>query len=279
MGYKIKDHSEKSAIGEPVVALSSKEQFLFFVEEHRGLVWGGILLIVVLIGGMVMVNWLSNQKQEEAWELQGQAQQLYLTRPLDDVDKGKSNIQQALGMFQDILSRYPGTPSAKVSSFLLGNSLMEEENYQGAIEAYTSLVQTHSQDQLLVGLVQQRLGFAQLLSGNREGAMKAFDAVLGNPQALNKDQVLFELAKLAESEEKTDEAVKRYTQLMQEFPLSPLSTEADLRVKVLAPEETPKAAEVGTSTGSEEDKAAPEIEDTPSGASGEGDLEEMGKED
>ena len=32
MGYKIKDHSDKSAVGEPVVALSSKEQFLFFVE-------------------------------------------------------------------------------------------------------------------------------------------------------------------------------------------------------------------------------------------------------
>ena len=52
MGYKIKDHSDKSAVVEPVVALSSKEQFLFFVEEHRGLVWGGILLIVVLIGGL-----------------------------------------------------------------------------------------------------------------------------------------------------------------------------------------------------------------------------------
>lgn len=246
MGYKIKDHAEKSGVGEPVVALSSKEHFLFFVEEHRGLVWGGILLIVVLIGGLVALNWLSKQKQEEAWELQGQAQRVYLDRPLDDVEKGKDNIQQALGMFQHILEQYPSTSSAKVSSFLLGNSFMEAENYQEAIKAYTAFVQEYAQDPILVGLVQQRLGLAQLQNGDREAAVSAFDAVLGNPQALNKDQVLFEMAKLAESDEKTDDAVKHYKQLIQEFPLSPLSTEANLRVKVLAPEETQESTELET---------------------------------
>ena len=251
MGYKIKDNSSKSNEMEPVVALSSKEQFLFFVEEHRGLVWGGIFLVIAVIGGMITLNWLSHQKQDKAWELEGQAQQVFLDRPLDDIEKGKKNIQQAEEMFRDILEQYPGTPSAKISSFLLGNSLMETENYEGAIQAYTSFVQDHAQDHVLVGLVQQRLGLAYLLNGNREAAMSAFEAVMGNPHALNKDQVLFELAKLAEFEEKTDEAVKYYKQLMQDFPLSPFSSEANLRVKVLAPEETEDSTESNTNTGSE----------------------------
>lgn len=226
---------------------------------------GGILLVVVLIGGLVILNWLSQQKKEEAWEMQGKAQHVYLDRPLDDIDKGKSNIQQASGMFQDILKQFPATPSAKISSFLLGNSLMETENYQGAIEAYTKLVQEHTQDPILIGLVQQRLGLAQLLNGNREGAISAFDAVLQNPQALNKDQVLFELAKLGESEEKTDEAVKRYKQLIQEFPLSPFSTEANLRVKVLAPEEAKELEKpelIVDPLGIEEKAVTPKGEDT-----------------
>jgi acetyl/propionyl-CoA carboxylase alpha subunit len=66
--------------------------------------------------------------------------------------------------------------------------------------------------------------------------------------------VLFELAKLAESEEKTDDAVKRYKQLIQEFPLSPFSTEANLRVTVLAPEETQEPEESTASTNSEIDE-------------------------
>jgi len=254
MGYKIKDTINKSSGIESVVTISSKEQFLFFVEQHRGLVWGGILLVVVLIGGLVTFNWVSQQEQEVAWELQGQAQHMYLDRSLDDLEKGKSNIQQASGMFQDILEQYPGTPSAKVSSFLLGNSLMEDKKYDRAIEAYTSFLQGHAQDHVLVGLVQQRLGLAHLLNGNREAAMSAFDAVMENPHALNKDQVLFELAKLSESEEKTDDAVKRYKQLIQEFPLSPFSTEANLRVTVLAPEEAQEPENATVSTDSEIDK-------------------------
>jgi tetratricopeptide (TPR) repeat protein len=273
MGYKIKDHSDKSAIAEPVVALSSKEQFLFFVEEHRGLVWGGILLVVVLIGGLITLNWLSQQKEEESWALQGQAQQIYLDRPLDNVEVGKSNIQKASGMFQNILKEYPGTPSAKVSLFLLGNSLMAAENYQGAIDAYTSVIPDYSQDHILVGLVQQRLGLVHLLKENREEAVSAFEAVLGNPHALNKDQVLFELAKLAESEEATDVAVTHYKQLIQEFPLSPFSTEANLRVKVLAPEEAQESEKTETNTGSEVQQETSEQQ------SEEGDEKEMGKED
>jgi len=268
MGYKIKDNFSKSSAAEPVAALSSKEQFLFFVEEHRGLVWGGIFLVVAFIGGLATLNWLSHQKQDEAWELEGQAQQIFLDRPLDDVEKGKANIQQASGLFQNILDQYPGTPSAKISSFLLANSLMETENYQGAIQAYTSFIQAHAQDHVLVGLVQQRLGLAYLLNGNREAAVNAFDAVLGNPHALNKDQVLFELAKLAESEEKNDDAVKHYKQLIQDFPLSPFSTEANLRVKVLAPEPVKESVDADTSAGNAVDQGASGTPESPSGGEG-----------
>lgn len=238
MAYKIKDITNKSSSAEPVQFLSSKERFLFFVEENRALVWGGILLMLVLIVAVVTISWLNQQQQQQAWELEGQAQTVYLDRPLDDVKKGKENIQKASNMFKDILDQFPGTDSAKVSSFLLGNSLMEEQNYEEAIDVYTSSVKQYSQDLIFVGLVQQRLGLAYLLNGNQEAAMQAFEAVLTNPQALNKDQVIFEMAKLAEADEKIMEAVGHYKRLIQEFPLSPFASEASLRLKVLAPDES-----------------------------------------
>ena len=237
MGYKIKDLTNKSSMVEQAQFLSSKERFLFFVEENRALVWGGIFLALVVIVAVVTLGWLSQHNQEQAWELEGQAQTVYLDRPLDDVKRGQENIQKASSMFKDILEQFPGTPSAGVSSFLLGNSLMEEKKYQEAIDVYTSLVKEYGQDHIFVGLVQQRLGLAYLLNDNREAAMKAFDAVLANPHALNKDQVVFELAKIAEADENVAEAVGQYKNVIQDFPLSPFASEAALRVKVLAPEE------------------------------------------
>jgi outer membrane protein assembly factor BamD (BamD/ComL family) len=237
MGYKIRDITNKSSAAEPVRFLSSKERFLFFVEENRAMVWGGILLAMVVVVVIVMMSWLSHQKQEHAWELEGQAQTVYLDRPLDDVKKSQENIQKASTMFQDIVDEFPGTASAEVSTFLLGNSLMEATKYQEAIKVYSSFLAQHSEDHIFAGLVQQRLGLAYLLDGKREAGMEAFEAVLANPRALNKDQVLFEMAKLAEADEKINDAVGYYKRLVQEFPLSPFASEAALRVKVLAPEE------------------------------------------
>ena len=250
MGYKIKDTTNKFPAGEGVTVLSSKERFLFFVEENRRLVWGGIILILVLFVVAITLTWLAGQNQERAWELEGKAQTVYLDRPLDDAKKAKENIQKASTMFQEVLDQYPGTTSAKVSLFLLGNSLMEEQKYEGAIEVYNSFVQQYSKDFLLVGLVQQRLGLAHLLNGNRDAALNAFDAVLTNGEALNKDQVIFELAKLAESDEKPNEAVGHYKKLMKEYPLSPFTSEAGLRVKVLAPEESQESVESESETNS-----------------------------
>jgi outer membrane protein assembly factor BamD (BamD/ComL family) len=237
MGYKIKDITNKSSAVEPMQFLSSKERFLFFVEENRALVWGGILLVAFVIVAIVTMIWLSQQKQEQAWELQGRAQSVYLDRSLDDVQKSQENIQKASTMFKEILDEYPGTPSAHVSLYFLGNSLMEEGKYQEAIDVYSSFVKQNPKARILLGLVQQRLGFAYLLNENRGAAMEAFEAVLTNPLALNKDQVVFELAKLAEADGNVDEAVSHYKKVVQEFPLSPFAMEAGLRVKVLAPEE------------------------------------------
>lgn len=258
MGYKIKDIANKSSTGDPARFLSSKERFLFFVEENRALVWGGILLGLVVIVAIGTLGWLSQQEQEQAWELEGQAQTVYLDRPLDDVKKSRENIQKASIMFKEILDQFPGTASAAVSLFLLGNSLMEEQDYPGAIDIYTSFLKQHGQDHIFAGLVQQRLGFAYLLNGNREAAMQAFEAVLANPHALNKDQVVFEMAKLAEAEENVAEAVGHYKKVVQEFPLSPFASEASLRVKVLAPEEAQDPATPETKDAGEVQKGSSE---------------------
>jgi TolA-binding protein len=242
MGYKIKDMTNKSSTVEPVQFLSSKERFFFFVEENRTLVWIGILLGVAVIVAIVALTWWSQHKQEQAWELEGRAQNMYLDRPMDDVKKGRENVQKASVMFEEIRDQFPGTASAEVSSFLLGNNLMEEGDYPGAIEVYSSFIQEYPQDDIFVALVQQRLGLAYLLAGNREAAMKAFEAVLNNPHAFNKDQVLFEKAKLAEVDENIAEAVVLYKRIAQEFPLSPFASESTLRVKALAPEEAEKAS-------------------------------------
>ena len=102
----------------------------------------------------------------------------------------------------------------------------------------------------LLGLVQQRLGYAYLLKGDRDQAAKAYSAVLDIPGSLNRDHALFELGRLEESLSRPEGALAHYQDLMKNYPNSPLANEAAVRVKVLefkkSPDSAPAASSVPT---------------------------------
>jgi len=216
--------------------LSRKDHFLFFVEQNRKLVLGSLFLIVMVgaIGGMVL--WYEHRQTQEAWELEGQAQAHYLDRSLDDAEQSKESVSKAAGLYRQILQDYPRTDPARNAVYLLGNSLMEQGDYAGAIEAYQQFFEQYGRNAMLQGLVRQRLAYAYLLNGDREKASQTFTDILAAPGVFNKDQVLFELAKLDESDGAMDEALTRYQDLLEKFPASPYASEASLRVQILSPE-------------------------------------------
>jgi tetratricopeptide (TPR) repeat protein len=88
-------------------------------------------------------------------------------------------------------------------------------------------------NQALAGLVQQRLAYSYLLKGDREQAAKAFTAIVETPGALLKDQALYELARLEESQSRPDGALAHYQELIKTYPTSPFTSEATIRTKVL----------------------------------------------
>lgn len=239
MTYRIKPTTPSGGIMDETELLSRKDHFLLFVEQNRKAVLGSVFLVVMAgaIGGGVM--WYEHRQTQEAWELEGQAQVHYLDRSLDDAEQSKENVGKAAGLYQRILEDYPRTTPARNAVYLLGNSLMEQGDYSGAIEAYQQFFEQYGRNAMLQGLVRQRLAYAYLLSGDREKASQAFTDILSAPDVFNKDQVLFELAKLDEADDAMDKALKRYQDLLEQYPASPYAAEASLRVQVLSPEEEP----------------------------------------
>ena len=244
MGFRIKSNVPSTGSMDEAELLDRKDQFLLFVEENRSLVLGGVFLVVIaaVVGGVFM--WLDHQKNQEAWVLEGQAQALYVERPGEEPEKAKENLEKASAIYKDILEQYPRTTSAQSAQYFLGNVLMEQEDAQGAIDAYTDFLGQYGRNEVLQGLVRQRLGYAYLVKGEQDKALEEFSNVLSIPGSLNKDQVLFELAKMDESQDAMDKALAQYKNLLEQFPNSPYASEATLRVQALSPEEkvseTPK---------------------------------------
>ncbi len=242
MTYKIR-HVSKQVASENPQLLSGSERAWLFAESHRRAIIAGIIaagLMMILLGAIL---WLQYQREQDARALEHRAAQAYLDRSLEDVDTAKEKLQEAVTLYRQIIEEFPGTTSARLAWYFIGNALTEQNDHAGAIDAYQHFINQTGNTPALLGLVYQRLGSTYLANGEREKGINAYTQVLQIPQTLNKDQVLFELAKLEEHENHNDQALARYKQLLNEHPTSPYASEVALRVKILEPPPEESAGE------------------------------------
>ena len=165
-----------------------------------------------------------------------------LTAPsASDPQKADQARKEAITRYRQIVDQYPRTASAPLALYHLGNTLVQANELGPAIEAYQRFLSLYGSNPSMAGLVQQRLAYVYLHKGDRDQAVKALTGILETPGTLNRDQALFELARLEESQSRPDAALARYQELIKAYPNSPFTSETTIRTKIL---ETKKALEL-----------------------------------
>ncbi len=240
MSYRIRVPAKVDPLDEAHL-LTGVDRFLHVLQEQRRAVLAG--LGVVLVAGAVVagVMWYDYQSTLKARELDQEATLHYLSRPADDPKKSHEQLAQAITLYKQVVEQYPRSPAAPLALFHLGNAQVLANEVDAGIESYKRFMLLYGSNTSLLGLVQQRLAYAYLAKGDRDQAVKAFTGILEVPGALNKDQVLFELAKIEESQSRPEGALAHYQDLMKNYPNSPFTSEAAVRVKVLEVKKSPDA--------------------------------------
>jgi tetratricopeptide (TPR) repeat protein len=244
MTYRIKVPPRSLPVDEAHL-VSNLEHRLLGLKEYRWPLLVGCTLLILVGAGVWGVLWYEGQSASKARDIEREATLHYLTRPATDPKKTESNLAQAIALYTRIADEYPRTPSAPLALFSLGNALMETNQVDAAIAAYTRFLSAYGSNAPLASLVQQKLAYAYLSKGDRDQAEKSYMAILGNPASINRDQAMFELARLEESQAKMDGALQRYQELIKAYPNSPFASEAAIREKIFdarkAHETTPAA--------------------------------------
>jgi outer membrane protein assembly factor BamD (BamD/ComL family) len=240
MSYRIRVPAKDDPLDEAHL-ISGVDRFLHVLQEQRRALLVGVG--VVLVAGAVVagVIWYDYQSTLKARELDQEATLHYLNRPADDLKKSQEHLTQAINLYQQVIDQYPRSPVAPVALFHLGNAQVLANQVDAGIETYKRFMLLYSSNTSLLGLVQQRMAYAYLAKGDRDQAVKAFTGILEIPGALNKDHVLFELAKIEESQSRPEGAVAHYQDLMKNYPNSPFTSEAAVRVKVLEVKKAPES--------------------------------------
>lgn len=198
---------------------------------------GVVVLAVTVVGGVFYVD---RQTTQKALDLEQEAMRFLTAPSASDPQKVDQARKEAITRYRQIVDQYPRTASAPLALYHLGNTLVQANELGPAIEAYQRFLSLYGSNPSMAGLVQQRLAYVYLHKGDRDQAVKALTGILETPGTLNRDQALFELARLEESQSRPDAALARYQELIKAYPNSPFTSETTIRTKIL---ETKKALE------------------------------------
>ena len=232
MTYRIKVPAKTLEVDEAHF-LSGLEHQLQRLQEYRRPVLVGLavlLLAAAVVGG---VFWMDRQASEKAQALEREADRLFMARSTGDPKNADTLLKEALAKYREVVDQYPRTAAAPLAMFHLANAQAQTNDLPAAIDTYQRFMVVYGGNQALAGLVQQRLAYAYLLKGDREQAAKVFTSIVATPGALLKDQALYELARLEESQSRPEGALAHYQELIKTYPTSPFTSEATIRTKVL----------------------------------------------
>jgi outer membrane protein assembly factor BamD (BamD/ComL family) len=191
---------------------------------------GVVILTAAVVGGVFYVD---HQAAQKAQDLEREAMRVLTAPAASDPQKADQALKEAIAKYRQIVDQYPRTSTAPLALYHLGNTLVQANDQSGAIEAYQRFLASYSSNPSMAGLVQQRLAYLYLLKGDRDQAVKAFTGILETPGTLNRDQALFELARMEESQSRPEAALARYQELIKTYPNSPFTSEATIRTKIM----------------------------------------------
>jgi len=232
MTYRIKVPAKTIQVDEAHF-LTGLEHQLHRLQEYRRPLLVGLAVLLLAAAAVGGVFWMDRQASEKAEELDREAATLLMARSTGDPKNADNLLKQAMAKYREITEQYPRTATAPLAMFHLGNVQAQANDLPAAIETYQRFLLLYGGNPALAGLVQQRLAYSYLLKGDREQATKAFTAIVESPGALLKDQALFELARLEESQSRPEGALAHYQELIKTYPSSPFTSEATIRTKVL----------------------------------------------
>ena len=228
MSYRIKVPAKTLPVDEAHM-LGSLDDALHRAGDYRRplLVGLGVLVLAAaVVGGVFYVD---RQATQKAQDLEQEAVRFLTAPSASDPQKADHAYKEAIARYRQIVDQYPRTSNAPLALYHLGNTLVQTNELGAAIEAYQRFLTLYGSNLAMAGLVQQRLAYVYLHKGDR-------------------DQALFELARLEESQSRPEAALARYQELTKSYPNSPFTSEATIRTKIMETKKSQESTPASTPT-------------------------------
>jgi TolA-binding protein len=138
-----------------------------------------------------------------------------------------AKLRAALPRLQAVVDKYPNEEAGIVARYYLASAFATLGRSDDAVKQFEEVVKTAKKDDVYHRMARLGLADAQMRAGQVDAAIASWKQLAdeNNPD-IPADAVLLELAKAYEAKGNTDDARKTYTQLLDQHPTSPYSTDA-----------------------------------------------------
>lgn len=217
----------KKTIDERVEVKGFISKFKGYAAENRKVFVAGtasVVAAVVLIAGLFVY---SNYAKNKADRLEYEAYKAYYgLYQRQQVITKEEQYKKAKELFEKAYDARK-TPA---SLFYIANCYYELGRYDDALETLKKLNQRFPNDVRFVPLLYYKMAMASMKKGNNDEALKFLDTLDKFNTGAHRDLSLIESGKLLEIMGRADEAMKKYDELVRNFPQSPFAEEARARI-------------------------------------------------
>lgn len=182
-----------------------------------------IAVVLVAVAAVVFFFYRSGlNNKAEALEYEAYKTYYGLHQKVPVQTKTPAQSQQALEAFKKAYE----TRKTPGSLFYMANCYYDMGQYEDALKSLKELNERFPDEERFVPLSYYKMAMINVKKSDKETAIKLLETIYNYRTGSFKDLALLETAKLLESMGKSEEAVRKYTELVKSFPDSPFAAEA-----------------------------------------------------
>jgi tetratricopeptide (TPR) repeat protein len=218
----------KKKLKEPDEFISFTEMTYLFITHHLKVITiGGIAVLIILSSILLYQGWKKGN-EEEAYRKFSLAVEVYQMISSPNREGSLSDYKSVLEKFNEIIRKFPRTPSGKLSFLYKGNIHLRLGEFEEATKSYQTFLQKGGKEKLYRTFALEGLGYSYEGKKDYEKALQAYQKILEEGESFQLANAYLDIGRCYEKLGKNKEALENYKAFLK-VPQKSMMTNAVLR--------------------------------------------------
>ena len=209
---KNKKISRKKLLKEPDEFITFTGKIIQFAKTYQTYLLygtGALLLLVLIISG---TRYYFGWKEQKAAASLGQAVSQY-----EKITSEKGDVAEVKNDFKEIVEKYSGYDGGKLARVIYANICFASGDFDTAIEHYTQAIEEFNDNPSIKPFIRNSIGYAYQAKKDYQAAANHFEKIISEPDALIKDEALFNLGEIYAKLGNTEKSQAAFNKILSDY--------------------------------------------------------------